>query len=77
MLPLSLPDGKFLEHVIVELFDIIDCDLFQNTKAVDNVLVEKLLDYRGAYVGDMLCLNPFGKILNYYEGKGVIALSWS
>jgi hypothetical protein len=66
---------KFLEHVIVELFDIIDCDLFQNTKAVDNVLAEKLLDYRGAYVGDMLRLNPFGKILNYYDGKGVIALS--
>jgi hypothetical protein len=42
----------------------------------DNVLQEKFLDYHGAYVRDSLHLNPFSEILECYDCKSVVALSW-
>jgi hypothetical protein len=42
---------------------------------IDDVLPEKLHDCHRAYVGDGLCLYPLGKILDCYNGEGVIALS--
>jgi hypothetical protein len=69
--------AEILEHVIVKLFGIINCDFSRNPKMIDDILPEELLDYRRAYVGDWFCLDPLGKILDFYNGEGVIALSWS
>jgi hypothetical protein len=66
---------KVLEHVIVKLLSIVDCDFSWHTKATNVVLLEKLLDCHRAYVGDRLCLNPLGKILDFYNGEGIIAQS--
>jgi hypothetical protein len=66
--------SKILKHVSVELLGIVICDLSQKPKAADDVLPEKLLNGHGAYVSDLLHLNPLCKILNCYDGEGVIAL---
>jgi hypothetical protein len=60
--------------VIVELFGIVDSDFSQYAIAADDVLPEKFLDSRGAYVWDGLHLNPFCEILNHYNSEGVDAL---
>jgi hypothetical protein len=67
--------AEILKHVIVKLLGIVDCDHSRNPKAVDDVLLEKLLNGCGAYAGDQLQLIPLYKILDCYDGEGVIALS--
>jgi hypothetical protein len=69
--------AEILEYVIVKLFGIVDYDFSWDTETTDDVLSKKLLNCRGAYVGDWLRLNPLGKILDCYNGEGVIASSWS
>jgi hypothetical protein len=69
--------AEILEHVIVKLLGIVDGDFSRNTKMIDDVLPEKILNGSGAYVGDRLHLNPLCEILNCYDGEGVVALSWS
>jgi hypothetical protein len=69
--------AEILEHVIVKLFGIVEYDFSWDTETAGNVLSKKLLNCRGAYVGDRLRLNPLGKILDCYNGEGVIASSWS
>jgi hypothetical protein len=66
-----------LEHVIVELIGIVNGDFSLDTIAADDVLLEESLASHGAYVCDRLRLDPLCKILNYYNGKGVVALRWS
>jgi hypothetical protein len=66
----------FLEHDIVELFCIFNCDFSWSTKVIDDVLPEKLLDFHGDYVHDKLHLNLFGEVVHCYDGGGIITLSW-
>jgi hypothetical protein len=69
--------AEVLEHVIVELLDIVDGNFSRDTVAADDVLPEEFLDGCGAYVYDGFCINPLCKVLNYYDSEGVVALSWS
>jgi hypothetical protein len=50
--------AEVLEHVIV------DSNFSRDATAADDVLLEKFLDSRGAYVSGGLCLNLFCEILN-------------
>jgi hypothetical protein len=50
--------AEILEHVIIKLLGVVNCDFSRNTKVTNDVLLEKLLNGREAYVGDRLCLNP-------------------
>jgi hypothetical protein len=68
--------AEILEHVIIELLGVVYCDFSQNVEATDDVLPEEFLDCRRAYVGDRLCLDPLGEILNRYNGEGIVALSY-
>jgi hypothetical protein len=68
---------EILEYIVVELFGVVDCDVSWNTVAANDVLSEKFLSGCGAYICNGLRLNPFCEILYYYDGKGVVALSWS
>jgi hypothetical protein len=69
--------AEILEHVVVGLLGIVNGDFSWDTIAAEDVLPEKFLDGCGAYARDKRCLNLFCEILNYYNGKGVVALSWS
>jgi hypothetical protein len=69
--------AEILKHIIVKLFGIVDYDFSQDIEMIDDVLVEKLLNCRGFDIGIWLCLNPLDKILDCYDGDGVIALRWS
>jgi hypothetical protein len=66
--------AKILEHYVVEILGIIDCDVPRYAIAVDDVLSEEFFDCRGGYVCDRLRLNPFCEILNCRNGEGVITL---
>jgi hypothetical protein len=69
--------AEILKHVIVELLGIVNNDFSWDTIAIDDVLPKKIIHGCGAYVCNRLHLNPFYEILNCYNGKGVVALSWS
>jgi hypothetical protein len=69
--------AEILKHIIVKLFGIVDCDFSQDIEMADDVLVEKLLNCRGFDIGNWFRLNPLDKILDCYDGDGVIALRWS
>jgi hypothetical protein len=68
--------AEFLKYDVVELFYVVNYDCSWEAKATNDVLPEKLLDSCVAYVGDRLRLNPLGEILNCYDGKSIVALSW-
>jgi hypothetical protein len=67
--------AEVLEHVIVKLLGIVNCDFSQDAIATDDVLSEEFLDSHGAYVCNGLHHNPFCEILYCYNSEGVIALS--
>jgi hypothetical protein len=68
--------AKILEHGTIEILGIADGDLLTDSIATDDILPEKSLDGGGAYVGYMLCFNPFGEVFHCHNGKGVISLCW-
>jgi hypothetical protein len=67
--------AEILEHVTLEVFGIVNCDLLRDSIATDNISLEKLLDGCRGYVGDELGLDPFCKVFHCHNGEGVIPLS--
>jgi hypothetical protein len=65
---------KVLEHCIIKVFYIIDCNVAQDTITTDDVLPEKLLYSCKAYVCDRLCLDPLCEVLHGHNSEGVISL---
>jgi hypothetical protein len=61
---------EVLEHCIVKIFCIVDCDVPGNAIARDDILSEELFDGCGDYVCDRFCLNPLCEVLDYNNGKG-------
>jgi hypothetical protein len=66
------PVTETLEHGTIKLLGIIDGDLLRNSVMTDDVLLEKILDSGGGYIGYRFRFNPFGEVLNWDNGKGVI-----
>jgi hypothetical protein len=69
--------GKNPWHVIAKVFGVVNNDLLWDSIATDNILLEKLFNSQGGYVGDWLRFNPFHEVFHCHNGKGVIALCWS
>jgi hypothetical protein len=67
---------KVLEHCIVKVFCIIDCNVARDTITADDVLLEIFFDSCGAYVCDWLRLNPLCEVLYDHNNEGVISLCW-
>jgi hypothetical protein len=67
--------AKFLEHVVIKLFNIVDCDVSGNAITTNDALSEKFVNGCGAYNCNRPHLNPFCEILHCYYGTGVVALS--
>jgi hypothetical protein len=67
---------EILEHGTIEILGIVDGDLLRNSVATDDVLTEKFLDCGGGYIGHRFRFNPFGEVLHYDDGEGVISLCW-
>jgi hypothetical protein len=65
---------EILEHGTIEILGVIDGYLLRNSVMTDDVLPEKILNSGGGYVGYRLHFNPFGKVLDHDNGKGVISL---
>jgi hypothetical protein len=68
--------AEILEHAAVEVLSNVNCDLLQNSMAIDNGLLEEVFDGHGGYVGDGLRLNPLGKVFYCHNDEGVVVLSW-
>jgi hypothetical protein len=65
---------KIFEHSTIKIVGVIDGDLLRDSKMVDDILLEKILDGGGGYIGYWLHFNPFGEVLYNNNGKGVIPL---
>jgi hypothetical protein len=67
---------EILEHGTIKIFSIIDSDLLRNSIAIDDVLPDEYLDCGGGYIGYRFHFIPFGEVLHYDDGEGVISLCW-
>jgi hypothetical protein len=65
---------EVLEHVIVEVLSIVNCDLSRDIVMTDIILSVNFFDGCGGYVGDGLRLNPFHEVLDSHDGEGIITL---
>jgi hypothetical protein len=66
--------AEVLEHVVVKVLAILDCDLLWDTVTADNVLPEEFFDGCEDYVGDGFRFNPFHEVFHCDNHEGVIAL---
>jgi hypothetical protein len=48
----------------------------QDSKSIDDVLLEEFLDCCGGHIGYWLRFDPFGKIFDSYQHVLVVALSY-
>jgi hypothetical protein len=65
---------EILEHCTIKVLCIVYSDLSGNTIAANDILPEELLDGCEAYICDGLHLHPLREVLDYHNGKRVIAL---
>jgi hypothetical protein len=67
---------KILEHRVVKILGIIDCDMLWDTVTIDDVWTEEFFYGCEAYISHWLRLDPFHEVLDGHDGEGVIALCW-
>jgi hypothetical protein len=67
---------KIFEHCTIEIIDVIDRDLLRDSMTKDDFLPEKIMDGGRGYIGYGLRFNPFGEVLYYDNGEGVIPMCW-
>jgi hypothetical protein len=67
---------EILEHGTIKIFDIVDGYLPRDSVAIDDVLPEKFLNSGRGYIGYWLRFNPFGEVLDWDNGKGIVSLGW-
>jgi hypothetical protein len=60
---------EILEHDTIKVLGIVDGYLLRNSITTDVVLLEKLLNSGGVYIGYRLHFNPFGKVLDCDNAK--------
>jgi hypothetical protein len=67
---------KVLEHCIVKVFCIADCNVVGNIVTTNDILREELFYCCGAYVCDRLHLKPLCEVPHGHNSEGVIPLCW-
>jgi hypothetical protein len=67
---------QILEHCIVEVLGVVDCNVLGNAVAIDDILLEELFNSCGDDVCDRFFLNPLCEVLDCHHDEGVIALCW-
>jgi hypothetical protein len=67
---------EILEHGTIKILAVVDGDLLRNSVTIDDVLLEKILDSGGCYIGYRFRFNPFGEVLHCNDGEGVISVCW-
>jgi hypothetical protein len=67
---------EILEHSTIKILDIVNGDLLRNSIPIDDILLEKFLDDGRGYVCYRFRFNPFGEVLYYDNGEGVVSLCW-
>jgi hypothetical protein len=65
---------EILEHSTIKILGIVDGDLLRNSVPIDDILPEKFSDGGGGYVCYWFHFNPFGEVLYYDSGEGVVSL---
>jgi hypothetical protein len=65
---------KIFEHCTIKILGVINVDQLRDSERTDDVLPEKNLDGGGGYISYSLRFNPFGEVLYYVNGKGVIPM---
>jgi hypothetical protein len=67
---------EILEHCIVKILCVVDCDVSGHAIAADDVLPEEFFDCCGAYISERLHLYPLHEIFDCHLSEGVIVLRW-
>jgi hypothetical protein len=67
---------KILEHFIVKVLCVVDCNVSGDTIAANDILPKEFFDCCKAYIGERLCLYPLCELFNYHNGEGVVVLHW-
>jgi hypothetical protein len=65
-----------LEHRIIEILGVINCDLSRDAIVANDILSEDFFYGCKAYVCDGLRLNPFHEVLDCHTSYGIVDLCW-